>query len=338
MIMHFKHLWLAGALALTAACGAQAGEPRHAERAITIESVSVPLYPDQPDRRDAGQLTYRGGLVLTSDDPAFGGFSALELSADGTRLLAVSDRGQWLVADIIHDADGAPTGLANARMAPLRDFAGEPFEGRWADAEGLAHGSDGVYLVSFERHHRVESYVLGEDWSLIGSAGATRLPPLPGADDLPDNGSLEALAVQSGFAWVGVEYPQGVTGVHKVFRYDLSDPGAEATEHRIQLAAGFGLVAFAELGDGQLLAVQRFWRRDIGNRIHISRISEAAILDPRNQPGAEFLGEITPDMTVDNIEAAAVVTIDGRQRLYLMSDDNFSATQRTLLMSFDLPE
>jgi len=337
-MMPFKPLWLAAALALTAACGAQAGDTRSEERAVTIEAVAVPLYPDDPDRRDAGQLTYRGGLVLTSDDPAFGGFSALELSADGTRLLAVSDRGQWLVADIIHDADGAPAALDNARMAPLRDSEGAPFEGRWADAEGVSHWSSGVYLVSFERHHRVESYILGEDWSLIGSANATRLPLPPGADDLADNGSLEALAVQSGFAWVGVEYPQGITGVHTVFRYDLSDPGAQATGHRVQLAPGFGLVAFAELGDGQLLAVQRFWRRDVGNRIRISRISEAAFLDPRNQPEAEFLGEITPDMTVDNFEAAAVVTIHGRQRLYLLSDDNFSATQRTLLMSFDLPE
>ena len=337
-MMPLKQLWLAGALALTAACGAQAEEVRHAERAVTIEAVSVPLYPDQPDRRDLGALTYRGGLVLTSGDPAFGGFSALELSADGTRLLAVSDRGQWLVADILHDADGAPSGLANARMAPLRDADGAPLEGRWADAEGLARRADGAYLVSFERHHRVESYHLGADWSGIGSARATRLPPPPGADDLPDNGSLEALAVQSGFAWVGVEYPQGITGVHTVFRYDLSDPGAQASEHRVQLAAGFGLVAFAEPGDGQLLAVQRFWRRDVGNRIRISRVSEAAILDPRNRPEAAFLGEITPDMTVDNIEAAAMVTINGRQRLYLLSDDNFSAAQRTLLMSFDLPE
>ena len=337
-MMSFKLLWLAGALALTAACGAQAGETRPAGRAVAIEAVAVPLYPDQPDRRDLGALTYRGGLVLTSDDPAFGGLSALELSPDGTRLLALSDRGHWLVADIMHDASGAPSGLANARMAPLRDAAGAPLEGRWADAEGLARRADGVYLVSFERHHRVESYSLGEDWSGIGSANATRLPPPPGAAGLPDNGSLEALAVQSGFAWVGVEYPQGITGVHTVFRYDLSAPGAEATGHRVQLAPGFGLVAFAELGDGQLLAVQRFWRRDVGNRIRISRITEAAILDPRNRPEAAFLGEITPAMTVDNIEAAAVVTIDGRQRLYLLSDDNFSASQRTLLMSFDLPE
>ncbi|MCH8490437.1 MAG: esterase-like activity of phytase family protein [Oceanicaulis sp.] len=333
-----RHAFLAAALALAAACGAQAGDARNEERAVAIDAVSVPLYPDDPERRDAGQLTYRGGLVLTSPDPAFGGFSALELNEDGTRLLAVSDRGQWLVADIIHDADGAPLALDKARMAPLRDFDGAPFQGRWADAEGLAHWSDGVYLVSFERHHRVESYILGEDWSLIGSANATRLPPPPGAETLADNGSLEALAVQSGAAWVGVEYPRGVTGVHTVFRYDLSDPGAGATEHAIQLAPGFGLVAFAEPGDGQLIAVQRFWHRDIGNRIRISRISEAAILDPRNRPAGELLAEITPDMTVDNIEGAAVVSIDGRQRLYLISDDNFSATQRTLLMSFDLPE
>lgn len=333
-----KWLFAAGLLTISSACSAQPDTVAAGERAITINALAVTLYPDDPGRNDAGQLVYRGGLELTSDDPAFGGFSAIEMSADGSRLLAVSDRGQWLVADLVHDAAGAPVALENVRMAPLLSFDGVPFEGRWADAEGLARWSDGVYLVSFERHHRVESYILGEDWSLIGSANATRLPPPPGVDALPDNGSFEALAVQSGHAWVGVEYPQGLTGRHRVFRYDLSDPGVEATEHTIELTPGFGLVAFAELGNGRLLAMERFWQREIGNYIRISRISEAAILDASNRPAAELLAMITPNMTVDNIEGAAVVTIDGRQRLYLMSDDNFSATQRTLLMSFDLPE
>jgi hypothetical protein len=333
-----KFCLAAGLLAVSAACSAQPDTLVSGERTVSVHAVPVALYPDDPERRDVGELVYRGGLELTSSDPAFGGFSAIELDADGTRLLAVSDRGQWLVADLVHDEGGAPVALENARMAPLLSFDGVPFEGRWADAEGLAHWSHGVYLVSFERHHRVESYILGEDWSLIGSANATGFPPPPGADALPDNGSLEALAVQSGFAWVGVEYTEGDTGIHRVFRYNLADPGVDATEHTIELTPGFGLVAFAELGNGQLLTMERFWQSEIGNRIRISRISEAAILDPDNQPAAELLAEITPDMTVDNIEGAAVVTINGRQRLYVISDDNFSATQRTLLLSFDLPQ
>jgi hypothetical protein len=38
-----------------------------------------------------------------------------------------------------------------------------------------------------------------------------------------------------------------------------------------------------------------------------------------------LLAEITPDMTVDNIEAIAVIEIAGETRLFLMSDDNFNA-------------
>lgn len=317
--------------------GAAFGQDIRAERAVTISAEPVALYPDDPDRTDLDALIYRGGLVLSSDDPAFGGFSAIGMSEDGTRLIAVSDRGHWLTADLVYGEDDAPIALENARMAPLLSVEGLPLRGRMADAEGLAYQGDGVWLVSFERDHRVKAYAIGTEGEFIGTAIPERLAHPPGAENFADNGSLEALAVQSGFAWVGVEYPS-LDGTHTVIRYDLARPSEKPDVYAIRLTPGFGLVAFAELGEGGLIAVERFWQRDIGNRIRISRISEAAIIAPVGQGEVEWLALMTPDMTVDNMEGAAVVTREGRQRLFLISDDNYSARQRTLLMSFDLPE
>ena len=40
--------------------------------------------------------------------------------------------------------------------------------------------------------------------------------------------------------------------------------------------------------------------------------------------------------TVDNFEGIAAVATPTGTRLYLLSDDNFSETQRTLLLAFDV--
>jgi hypothetical protein len=37
---------------------------------------------------------------------------------------------------------------------------------------------------------------------------------------------------------------------------------------------------------------------------------------------------------VDNFEAAATAVINGETRLFILSDDNFNASQRSLLLSF----
>ena len=40
--------------------------------------------------------------------------------------------------------------------------------------------------------------------------------------------------------------------------------------------------------------------------------------------------------TTDNFEGIAAETRNGRTRLYILSDDNFSPMQRTLLLAFDV--
>ncbi|HCK85173.1 MAG TPA: hypothetical protein DHW63_11855 [Hyphomonadaceae bacterium] len=41
---------------------------------------------------------------------------------------------------------------------------------------------------------------------------------------------------------------------------------------------------------------------------------------------------------MDNFEAIAAIAMpDGATRVYILSDDNFSHRQRTLLLAFDLP-
>ena len=40
--------------------------------------------------------------------------------------------------------------------------------------------------------------------------------------------------------------------------------------------------------------------------------------------------------TTDNFEGIAAETRNGRTRLYILSDDNFNAVQRTMVLAFDV--
>jgi hypothetical protein len=46
--------------------------------------------------------------------------------------------------------------------------------------------------------------------------------------------------------------------------------------------------------------------------------------------------DLAPPLTVDNFEGmTAVIDAAGKTRFYLVSDDNASSSQRTLLLAFD---
>src|SRR3984885_7969270 len=91
----------------------------------------------RPDVTRFGDLAFRGGLVLSSSSPHFGGWSGLAVEPDGSGLLAISDVGGWLSADLAYDGI-KPAGLRRALIGPLRDANGRPFESKKEqDAESL---------------------------------------------------------------------------------------------------------------------------------------------------------------------------------------------------------
>jgi hypothetical protein len=94
-------------------------------------------------------------------------------------------------------------------------------------------------------------------------------------------------------------------------------------------------LVFLPTGDVVLLERRFIWWRGIAMRLR--RIPLAAIA-----PGATLDGDIlfTADMgyAIDNMEGLAIARdTRGRTVLSLISDDNFSILQRTLLLQFELP-
>ncbi len=104
---------------LAAASGIVAAAPAWAEP-IEVTTSSVALDRRDATRQTLGPLTYLGGLRLRSSSRIFGGLSGLEISEDGRRLLAISDRGFWFSADLVFGADGRLSGLSNSFFSRMR--------------------------------------------------------------------------------------------------------------------------------------------------------------------------------------------------------------------------
>jgi hypothetical protein len=315
-----------------AGCGADAPQ------APQIEAEPVALFPDDPGRRGLGELHYAGGLALSSDNALFGGWSAIEVSENGSRLLAVSDSAAWMTARLVYNQAGDLTGISDVVITPMLDADGAPLSGARADAEGLAHLGDGRYAVSFERDHRIAVYVIGEDWSLIETATPSPFPAPPGADRLRANAGAEALAPMGDQLFAGIEDPIVDGQPNTLWRYDLSRLDTPPQSAAVTLTPGFGLTGLTADGEGGLLVVERFWARDVGNRVVLGRLSADALGEPERILVPAPLARLEPDMTVDNFEAVALAEINGERRVFILSDDNFNAAQRTLLLSFAWPD
>jgi hypothetical protein len=108
-------------------------------------------------------------------------------------------------------------------------------------------------------------------------------------------------------------------------------------------------------GGVRVFSLHRAFNALSGNAISINETDYHRYLDQRDLPrridsemdersrwlfaetGWRRLAEMNLLVTMDNFEGIAAKQLpDGRVRLFIISDDNFSATQRTLLMIFDL--
>ncbi len=286
-----------------------------------------------PATTSTGSLSYRGGFSLSDSHEGFGGLSALELSADGTRLLALSDSAWWVTAHLSWDESNRLQGVSQIEVHPLLDSEGRHWRGRSADSEGLTRAGGTTYLVSFEREHRILAYDLGEDWSALNTARPSPVDLPPGSERWGDNRGLESLArLDDGTLLAGVEYPSGLSLNQAIWR---RAPDGDWQAGRMSATPTFGLTGLAAHA-GWVYAVERFWARGQGNRIRIRRFP--ADTDWSAPIQAETLGALDAPLITDNIEGIAVMERDGETLILLLSDDNFSRSQRTLLLAFAVEE
>jgi len=277
----------------------------------------------------AVRARYLGSFPWTMDKPWFGGWSGIELSADGQRMTAITDRGFFLRAEIRRDGDQI-TGIKPRKAWRLKASTGNYLTSRIIDSEGLAVEPNGAANISFEGITRVSNYVRP-------AASARVLTRHKEFRGFARNKSLEALAIdQSGRLYAIPEQRQRGAKI-RVFVLDDDIWSIPFTLNGgggfLPVGSGF-LSVGADFGpEGRLYLLERAWSI-LGFR---SRVRRWDIVE--GQPMNEQLLVQTSIGTHDNLEGLAVWRDDqGRTRLTMISDDNFRAGQRTEIVEYAIQE
>jgi hypothetical protein len=323
---------IAGALA-TGVTPALAATPRE-RRAVAITARPLPAFePRNPDRRQFGALSWRGGLELRSSDREFGGFSGLWRSGDGQKLVAITDVGSWLTADIT-SSNGRPTGLVNAEMAPILNAAGRAVRRtRSYDTEALTI-VDGTAWIGIERSHEILRF----DWARDGmKARGQSVPVPPAVKRLPSNKGLEAI----GIGPAGLAIAGAIVAIAE--RSGSADAptagwiigGARPGAFQVRRKDGFDITDLAFLPGGDMVLLERWYQPWRGVAFRLRRIKGVGIRPDALLDG-ETLFEADLGYEIDNMEGMAVHSENGQTILTLISDDNFSFIQRTILLEFVL--
>jgi hypothetical protein len=329
----------AGALVHSHSAAEAPGAELTATTPIEIEARPIASFQRGSGTRRFGTLEFRGGLVLTSPSRHFGGWSGLVMEADGRSLLAVSDEGAWLTADLGYDGE-RPARLTNARMGPLLAAGGRPLKNkREQDAESVALLTGtltrGTILIGFERAHRIGRFEV-RDREVQPPTGHLKLPRE--AMRMQPNQGIEALTVLQGGPLRGsvVAFAERFTrgsGYHTGWIWVRGEP------HSIHLkdVDGFDITGAAALPDGGLLVLERYFRWTTGVKMRIRRLEPGEVT-----PGARVTGrtliEADAAYEIDNMEGIAVHRGPKAETVVtLISDDNFNhLLQRNLLLQFTL--
>lgn len=328
--------------------------------AIAIRTSKVNLQGINPTRKTVGSLELVAGFHIASDDKRFGGLSGIDLWGDNS-LLAVSDQGDFVWLDLAQDG----VTPVSARIAGMLDEQGGGLRGKAdGDAEDVAV-RDGQAFVSFERNHRVLAY----DLEACGAA-ARGAPIVTGGYshalkdvfaanriEVGGNEGVEALGVtQDLYLFTGLETKVGKTSpisarpIEAAPDFDLAI-GPDAPE-----LVGMDILPVDDDGrDVRVFSLHRSRQMLASNAITVMETVFTREIDQAGLPAraaseieerarhrfrvksSRTLAEMSLMLTIDNYEGIAAKQMpDGRVRLFIVSDDNFAANQRTLLMVFDV--
>jgi hypothetical protein len=300
---------------------------------IEVHSSELGSFNVVPVISRFGSFEWRGGLELKSSAKAFGGFSSLALSSDGARMLAVSDRGYWLEAALTY-SDGMLSGVTGAEMAPILDAAGKTVKSKVRnDAEALAAWEpgriDGRVIVGFEGRTRAGTF----DLAAKGFKAPFKNLPLPKEiAQGPGNKEMEAIArLPDGRLLAVSEENLDADGNIRAWIF-----GGGSFAFSIARHADYAITDAAVLPGGDVLTVERSYAPGELPGLAIRRVRATDIA-----AGARVTPEVLMDVgapfhAIDNMEGIAVSKMAGETRVTLISDDNYSRAQRTLLLQFAL--
>jgi hypothetical protein len=291
---------------------------------ISFKTELVNLYPDDPSRREIGGLIFRGGVKISSSHSRFGGLSALSISKDRNHFIVISDRGTKIDGAIIYGPKGNLKNVADLIINELSGIGGKAFRTAYdGDSESVARLPNGELLISFERDHRLVAY--SED-------NAIPFTQPPGLDQAPKNGGIEALTnLLNGDLLTFAEGWGTETSIRGwLWRND------HWSNISLLRDGEFRPSGAATTPDGDVYVLLRKFSILSGSTIRIGRIAKDSIRANAILKTIPVV-EIKSPSLVSNFEGIDIRQgRDGKNYLYLVSDDNFNPFQKTYLLMFEI--
>jgi hypothetical protein len=215
-------------------------------------------------------------------------------------------------------------------IVPLRPPVSQVSDRSRLDAEALVHEPDGSLLVAFEHMHRL--------WRYPPSPLAFTTTPQP----LAVPGELSRAPANRGIEAMTRLWDGQLLLLSEAFKnHDASYKGWIIGQGRIAPVSyrptdGYFPTDLATLANGDLLLLERRYYPLLGAAARIRRIARTSVQAGARLEGVE-IAHLERPLMVDNFEGLAVHESAGMDtRLYLISDDNYHAFQRTLLLQFRL--
>jgi hypothetical protein len=293
-------------------------------RSQNIALVPLTLDSSNPRRNTVGALTFLNAWELRSDNSDFGGISGLVALKDG-RFVGVSDAGALIGFGLTNDERTDRPFIAALPGAMGKDVS-------YRDSEGITYdpNSDRIW-VSYEARHAIRRFP--PSLSRIDSARMLEF-----STDWKFNGGVEALArLNDGQFVIFVESGENddVSKKAYLFSGDPTEKGTQTTPFHYRVPDGYSPTDATVLPDGRLLVLNR----RVGFPDGFT--AKLLILDPADirrgaVVGGKVIATLAPPLLVDNMEGVTITEDDGQTIVWLISDNNFNAFQRTLLMKFRL--
>lgn len=325
-------------LAMSPALPPAAAETLVTSGAVAIEVNGRPISyfsHREPSRVRFGALEFVSGLVLTSSFRGFGGLSALRVDPQGERFTALSDKGEWFTGRFVYRGRQL-AGLADVVAAPILGPDGVPIARRgWYDTESLAFDGATAYVGIERVNHILKFETFGRD-GVQARGEPISAPPL--LRRLPHNKGVESLlAVPRDMALGGTLLAiseRGLDQAGNIIAFLIGGPSPG--QFSVRRSEDYDISDVALLPSGALLLLERKFSFMSGVGIRIRRIPLNAVA-PGQVVDGPVIFEADLGNEVDNMEGLDVhQTAAGDTILTMISDDNFSLLQRTLLLQFKL--
>ncbi len=273
---------------------------------VTVTSLQHPA-------RTSGAFSVQGLWQLRALSENFGGYSALAVL--GTRIRLFSDKG-WLLTVPRPDQPAGDLVVGVRQLYPT----GVPIADL-LDIESVTYNpSGGQYWVGYESHHTIYRYSMtGEPEHFVQPAYTA---------NWGHNSGIEAMVRLDDGRFVVLKE---TGGIGFLYRADPVD-GAEPMPFRIAWPDGYEPVDMAQLPDGRVLILLRRlgWHLPVFESRLV--VADPALIDPDKVWRVTPLLQLEKLLPRDNYEGLAVEPgTDGSVTLWLASDDNRSALQRSLL-------